>query len=79
MSIDIATETSLEIAEKLLEQEHILNMRRIEVLTRMMLKLAKNNSKFKELLAPELKDLVELEKGIQELESTSLSVLSPPN
>ena len=79
MSIDIATETSLEIAEKLLEQEHILNIRRIEVLTRMMLKLAKNNSKFKELLAPELKDLIELEKGIKELESTSLSVLSPPD
>ena len=79
MSIDIATETSLEIAEKLLEQEHILNIRRIEVLTRMMLKLAKNNSKFKELLAPELKDLIELEKGIQELKSTSLSVLSPPD
>ena len=75
--LDMETETSLEIAEKLLEQEHILNMRRIEVLTKMMIKLAKNHPKLKELLKPELMDLIELEKGIKELESTSVSVLSP--
>lgn len=76
MPFDIETETSLEIAEKLLEQEHILNMKRIEVLSQMMLKLAKNHPKIKELLKPELKNLIDLENRIKELESTSLSVLS---
>ena len=75
--MDIETETSLEIAEKLLEQEHIINMRRIELLSAMMLKLAKNSKKISELLEPELKKLEELENGIKDLELTTFSVLSP--
>lgn len=69
-------ETSLEIAEKLLEQEHIINMRRIEVLSRMMVKLAKNFKKLQDILEPEISDLIKLEKNIKDLETTTLNVLS---
>ena len=77
LDIDMNTDTSLEIAEKLLEQEHILNMRRIEVLSQMMIKLTECHPKLKNLLNVELKKLKDLEKSINDLESTSAAVLSP--
>ena len=77
MSFDINTETSLDIAEKLLEQEHIINMRRIAVLSKMFIKLADRYSKIKDLLSPEIDELISLERGIKDLETTSMSVLSP--
>jgi predicted NUDIX family phosphoesterase len=77
LDIDVNTDTSLEIAEKLLEQEHILNMRRIEVLSQMMIKLAECHPKIKNLLNVELRKLKDLEKRINDLESTSASILSP--
>jgi len=77
LDIDMNTDTSLEIAEKLLEQEHILNMRRIEVLSQMMIKLTECHPKLKNLLNVELKKLKDLEKSINDLESTSASILSP--
>ena len=70
------TETSLEIAEKLLEQEHIINMRRIELLSRMMVKLANNFKKLQDVLEPEISSLIKLEKNIKDLETTTLNVLS---
>lgn len=70
------TETSLEIAEKLLEQEHIINMRRIELLSRMMVKLANNFKKLQDVLEPEISNLIKLEKNIKDLETTTLNVLS---
>ena len=75
MSIDFNAETSLTIAEKLLEQEHIINMRRIEVLSQMMIKLTNKVPKLKEILLPELNDLIELENQLRELERTSESIL----
>jgi len=77
LDIDMNTDTSLEIAEKLLEQEHILNMRRIEVLSQMMIKLTECHPKLKNLLNVELKKLKDLKKSINDLESTSAAVLSP--
>ena len=77
LDIDVNTDTSLEIAEKLLEQEHILNMRRIEILCQMMIKLTECHPKLKNLLSPELRKLKDLEKSINDLESTSASILSP--
>ncbi len=70
------TETSLEIAEKLLEQEHIINMRRIELLSRMMVKLVNNFTKLQDVLEPEISNLIKLEKNIKDLETTTLNVLS---
>ena len=75
VDIDETTETSLEIAERLLEQEHIINMKRIEILSRMMVKLANRFGKLRETLEPELSHLIELEENVKELESTSLNVL----
>lgn len=77
MPFDADVETSLEIAEKLLEQEHIINMKRIEILSKMMIKLANKHPKLKEFLEPELSRLIELEESIRELESTSMYALSP--
>ncbi len=70
------TETSLEIAEKLLEQEHIINMRRIELISRMMVKLVNNFTKLQDVLEPEISNLIKLEKNIKDLETTTLNVLS---
>ena len=77
LDIDMNTDTSLEIAEKLLEQEHIINMKRIEILSKMMIKIANKHPKLKEFLEPELSRLIELEESIKELESTSMYALSP--
>lgn len=76
MSIDFNTEASLSIAEKLLEQEHYINMQRIELLSKMIIKLSVRFPSLRELLKPELKKLVELEKKLQEVETTSESILS---
>lgn len=76
MSIDFNAETSLTIAEKLLEQEYVINMKRLEILSQMMIKLANRVPKIKEILTSELDDLNELEKQLSELEHTSESILS---
>ncbi len=76
MSIDFNAETSLTIAEKLLEQEHIINMRRIEVLSQIMIKLANKAPKIKAIIEPELNDLLELENQLKELKYTSENILS---
>lgn len=76
MSIDFNTEASLSIAEKLLEQEHYINMQRIELLSKMIIKLSVRFPSLRELLKSELKELVELEKKLQEVETTSESILS---
>ena len=76
MSLDFNAETSLSIAEKLLEQEHIINMKRIEVLSQMMIKLTNRVPKLKEILTPEIDDLLDLEKQLGELERVSESILS---
>ena len=76
LTLDENAETSLEIAERLLEQEHIINMKRIELLSRMIVKLADRFKKLQETLEPELSKLIKLEKSIKELESTTINVLS---
>ena len=77
MATNYNMETALDIAEKLLEQEHIINMKRMAILSKMMIKLAENHKRIRDILEPELTELVKLEKDISALESVGISVLSP--
>ena len=76
MATNYNMETALDIAEKLLEQEHIINMKRMAILSKMMIKLAENHNRIRDILEPELTELVKLEKDISALESVGISVLS---
>ena len=77
MPIDINMETSLVIAEKLLDQEHILNTKRIEVLCQIILKMAESNPELKKMIENEIKVLTKLERRMEDLENTSRGILSP--
>ena len=71
MTIDINVETSLAIAEKLLEQEHIINIKRIEVLCQIVLKIIEQNPELKKNVENELNVLSTLEQKMENLETTS--------
>lgn len=76
MTIDLNAETSLAIAEKLLEQERIINTKRIEVLCQIVLKFAKHSPELKNIIEEELTILKRLEKNMEDLEIASRGFLS---
>ncbi len=76
MSIDINTETALEIAEKLMYQEHIINVKRIEVLSQIVIKLVERFPELKAEVEEELKVLEKLEKRMEDLDDATRGFLS---
>ena len=76
MSIDINTETSLEIAEKLMYQEHVINVKRIEVLSQIVIKLVERFPELKDEVEEELKVLERLERRMEDLDDASRGFLS---
>ena len=76
MSIDINTETSLEIAEKLMYQEHVINVKRIEVLSQIVIKLVERFPELKAEVEEELKVLERLERRMEDLDDASRGFLS---
>lgn len=76
MSIDINAETSLEIAEKLMYQEHVINVKRIEVLSQVVIKLVERFPELKAEVEEELKVLERLERRMEDLDDASRGFLS---
>lgn len=76
MSIDINAETALEIAEKLMYQEHVINVKRIEVLSQIVIKLVERFPELKAEVEEELKVLEKLEKRMEDLDDASRGFLS---
>lgn len=76
MSIDINAETALEIAEKLMYQEHVINVKRIEVLSQIVIKLVERFPELKTEVEEELKVLEKLEKRMEDLDDASRGFLS---
>ena len=76
MSIDINAETSLEIAEKLMYQEHVINVKRIEVLSQVVIKLVERFPELKAEVEEELKILERLERRMEDLDDASRDFLS---
>ncbi len=76
MSIDINAETALEIAEKLMYQEHVVNVKRIEVLSQIVIKLVERFPELKTEVEEELKVLEKLEKRMEDLDDASSGFLS---
>ena len=76
MPIDINVETSLAVAEKLLEQEHIINIKRIEVLSQLVIKVIEHSPELKNEVENEIKMLEKLEKKMEQLEDASRGFLT---